>query len=58
MTLNHDSLSAHPDGRITIDQLVDLQKGDDSLYLAVWDVTSGRMGTLQVPLTVAKPSKH
>jgi len=54
MTLNQNSLSKHPDGRIRIDKLIDLQKGDDYLYLAVWDVTSHRLGTLQIAVSVPK----
>jgi VWFA-related protein len=57
MTLNKESLSEHPDGRIIIDQLIDLPKGDDYLYLAAWDATSGRLGTVQVSLSVPKPQK-
>jgi hypothetical protein len=51
------SLREHPDGRITIDQLVDLQSGDDYRYLAVWDVTSHRLGTLHITLTVPNASQ-
>jgi VWFA-related protein len=54
MTLNQNSLSEHPDGRIRIDKLIDLQKGDDYLYLAVWDLTNHRLGTLQIALNVPK----
>jgi len=57
MTLNQNSLSEHPDGRIRIDKLIDLQKGDDYLYLAVWDETSHRLGTLQIALNVPKKSQ-
>lgn len=57
MTLNQTSLSEHPDGRIRIDKLIDLQTGDDYLYLAVWDVTSQRLGTLQIALNVPKASQ-
>jgi VWFA-related protein len=53
MALNQDSLSKHPDGRIRIDKLIDLQKGDDYVYLAVWDTTSHRLGTLQIALNVS-----
>ena len=55
--LDLSSLREHPDGRITIDQLVDLQSGDDYRYLAVWDVTSHRLGTLHITLTVPKASQ-
>jgi VWFA-related protein len=58
MTLNRDSLQEHPDGQVTIDQQIDLQRGNDYLYLAVWDATSGRLGTLQVPITVVAPPKQ
>ena len=37
---------------ICIEQQVDLRKGDDYLFLAVWDTATGRLGTLQVPVTV------
>jgi hypothetical protein len=32
-----------------------LTKNDEYLYLAVWDMTSGRLGTLQLPLKVLRP---
>jgi hypothetical protein len=54
LTLNQKSLSEHPDGRIGIDKLIDLQTGDDYLYLAVWDVISHRLGTLQIAMKVPK----
>ncbi len=47
----------HPDAPISINQPIDLEKGDEYLYLAVWDLVSGRLGTLQIPLNVQKPSK-
>jgi len=42
----------HPSAPICIEQQVDLRKGDDYLFLAVWDTATGRLGTLQVPITV------
>ncbi len=57
MTLNTDSLRLHPDIRMAIDQRLNLKKNDQYLYLAVWDMTSGRLGTLQVPVQVPKPGK-
>jgi hypothetical protein len=39
-----------PHGRLAVDQQIDLNKGDNYVYLAVWDMRSGRMGTLQVPV--------
>lgn len=54
LTLNQKSLSEHPDGRIGIDKLIDLQTGDDYLYLAVWDLINHRLGTLQIAMKVPK----
>jgi len=48
LTFAHDN----PTVPICIEQQVDLRKGDDYLFLAVWDTTTGRLGTLQVPVTV------
>jgi VWFA-related protein len=36
------------------DQQVNLPKGEDYLYIALWDMTNGRLGTLQLPLDVEK----
>ena len=55
--LNGDAVRLHPDAHVVFDQRLNLRKGDQYLQLAVWDMTSGRFGTLQVPLQVSKPSK-
>ena len=57
LTLNRDSLREHPTAPIAIDEQVYLQKGDEYLYLAVWDTATGRLGTLQIMLDVTKPPK-
>jgi VWFA-related protein len=57
MTLNADVVRLHPDVPIRIDERLNLRKNDEYLYLAVWDMTSGRLGTLEVPLQVPKPGK-
>ncbi len=57
LTLNCDSLRENPN-TIAIDQQGYLQKGDEYLYLAVWDTASGRLGTLQIMLDVPKPLKQ
>jgi hypothetical protein len=48
----------NPDAPLTFDQRFNLKKEDQYLYLALWDMTSGRLGTLQVPLKVPKPEKQ
>lgn len=54
MTLNEDVARLHPDIPLAFDQRLNLKKDDQYLYLAVWDTTSGRLGTLQIPLQVSK----
>jgi hypothetical protein len=57
MTLNADAVRLHPEAPIALDQRLNLKKNDEFLYLAVWDMTSGRLGTLQVPVQVPKAAK-
>jgi VWFA-related protein len=57
MTRNQDVLRIHPEVPFGFDQQINLKKDDDYLYLAVWDMTSGRLGTLQIPLQVSKSVK-
>uniref|UniRef100_A0A7V4XQY5 VWA domain-containing protein n=1 Tax=Acidobacterium capsulatum TaxID=33075 RepID=A0A7V4XQY5_9BACT len=54
LTINTDPLRKLPDARFPFDELIYLPKGDDYLYLAVWDTTTGRMGTLNIPLKVTR----
>jgi VWFA-related protein len=58
IALNEAAIRNHPDAPLTFDQRLNLKKDDEYLYLAVWDVTSGRLGTLQVPVDVPKPDKQ
>jgi VWFA-related protein len=58
LALNRDSLRESPNAPIGIEQQVYLQKGDEYLYLAVWDMATGRLGTLQIMLDVTKPSNN
>ena len=51
-TFNPDKLRMQPNLLIPVDQQINLRKGQTYLYFAVWDMTSGRLGTLQVPLQV------
>jgi VWFA-related protein len=46
--------SAAPARKLHVAQQIDLPKGGDFVALVVWDPVSGRMGTLQVPVDVAK----
>jgi len=52
---NHITIKfpAHdPQKPIYISQQMPLRKGDNYLYIAVWDTITGRLGTLQIPITV------
>lgn len=40
--------------KFNFDQEINLPKGEDYLYVALWDISSGRLGTLQIPLDVKK----
>ena len=55
--LNAEALRAHPEGVIAFDERVNLPQGDAFLYLLVWDLTTGRYGMVQAPVTVAKSNK-
>jgi VWFA-related protein len=57
MTIDPDKLRLTPDMLIPADQQINLRKGENYLYFAVWDMTSGRLGTLQTPVEVAKIRK-
>jgi VWFA-related protein len=57
MTLNQEVRRTHPEVPISFDQQINLKKDDDYLYLAVWDMTGGRLGTLQIPLHVSRTAK-
>ncbi len=46
-----------PPHRLQVEQQIDLPKGGDFLALAVWDPVSGRVGTIQMPVTVTPKSK-
>jgi len=57
LSLNSVHLPLPPNLLLPFTQQVNLHKGENYLYFAVWDMTSGRLGTLQVPLHVAAPPK-
>ena len=46
--------SAGPDARVGFDQQINLPDGQDALYVAVWNMDTGRFGTVQIPLNVKK----
>jgi VWFA-related protein len=56
--INEDNLRLHPKALIPVDQQINLHKGQKYLYLAIWDMTSGRLGTLQIPFKVTTEPKQ
>ncbi len=58
VNLDPDKLRAHPDGNIGFQEQINLPRGEDFLYIMVWDKESGRFGTLQAPVTVAKRAQQ
>jgi len=54
LMLNAEKLRTSPNASLNFDQRVNLPTGEDYLNVVLWDMTSGRMGTIQVPLDVAK----
>lgn len=57
ITLNDEVERQHPNVPLAFDQRLNLKKDGQYLYLAVWDVTSGRLGTLQIPVQVPRIAK-
>lgn len=45
--------SADPPRKLQVQQQIDLPKGGDFLALVIWDPVSGRLGTMQIPVTVS-----
>lgn len=58
MTADERAIRANPGGKMTFDEEVELPKGQAYLYLVVWDATTGRLGTMNVPLDVKKPARR
>jgi VWFA-related protein len=52
--LRDNRTSIPPNTLVSVRQQVSLPRGDDSLYCAVWDRTSHRIGTIRLPLKVTK----
>ncbi|HEX4036448.1 MAG TPA: hypothetical protein VHX37_00190 [Acidobacteriaceae bacterium] len=55
-TIGVDEVKVHADPKavVSFDQQLNLPHGQDYLDIGVWDLTSGRLGMLTVPVMVAK----
>lgn len=47
-------LHTKPHAHFNLTLPISLPRGQDDIYLAVWDTSTGRLGTLQIPLEVKK----
>ena len=52
--INEEKLRENPGGVVDFSQVINLPKGEDYLFIAVWDSATRRVGTLQVPLQVKR----
>jgi VWFA-related protein len=54
LRIQNADMQAHPDGSTLWQQRIYLPKGENNVYLALWNPDSGRLGTLQIPIDVKK----
>lgn len=57
MRVDQNKLRSFPNASLPFDQRVNLPTGLDYLYLMLWDTTTGRLGTINLPVDVKKPTK-
>lgn len=57
LSINPEKLRLYPDAELPVYQRITLRKGLSYLYLAAWDMNSGRIGTLQIPVQVADAAR-
>jgi VWFA-related protein len=50
----NETQSKGAERQIAFDQSVNLPRGNDSLYLVIWDGSTGRLGALEVPVEAGK----
>jgi len=55
--LDVEKLRAAPASKLAVDEPIDLPTGEDYLYVAVWDLRTGRMGAVEVTANVPKASR-
>jgi hypothetical protein len=56
--LNEEKLRLQPHASVPFQEQISLKKGEFYLYLTVWDMTSGHMGTLEMPVQMPLPAKE
>lgn len=57
LRVNKAVAQGNPEATLTFDQQINLPRGQDYLDIGVWDMTTGRMGMLSVPVAVSKAKR-
>lgn len=57
LTVNEAAIRANPGATLQFDQQINIPTGKDYLSVVIWDMTTGRTGTLNLPLNVQKQPK-
>ncbi len=52
VSIDPDKLRDHPRGLIAFDEQINLPRGQDFLYIMLWDLDTGRFGAVQAPVDV------
>lgn len=52
LTFDGARLATNPNSVLRFDQQVDLPKGEQHVFVGVWDMETGRLGTIEVPVSV------
>lgn len=55
---NQGDLHLHPNAHVWLDQQINLRKGQTYLDFVVWDLATGRLGTLQVAMKAERTKTH
>jgi len=57
--ISQERVKAAPAGaNLSFDQIINLPRGEDFLYVVVWNPETRRLGTVQIPLAVEKSHAH
>ncbi|MGB8537073.1 MAG: VWA domain-containing protein [Acidobacteriaceae bacterium] len=58
VSFDEDYFSHRSRAPLVVDQQLNLNRADQYLYLAVWDIHNDRFGELQMPLNLPAPKRH
>lgn len=58
LTADESEIRSKPNGKLSFAEPISLPKGQDYLYVVVWDATSGRMGTMNLSLDAKRSARE